>query len=311
MKTCNVAVIFFISLITLLGCSKVKSASEKNSSSKQKPIEKYSILSEDDYSGMSFRKYGKNGTTITFLLCGNKWEYGRDKYNRPTNELISPEMTYGELQDLLDFKDSDVTFNDKPNEGQPDAFIKTPWLTLNMRFTGEKYDGKNKDVKLLATVVENKLQKFVDRRGERTYRYPSIMEKTDRVGDGAMDGLILELVVNKWDIIYDKYGRLCKYSSPEMAYAELQDRINFNDSDVAVNSTRKEGEPHAFIKTPWFNCEITYLAEPFDGKNKDVKLKAILVDNEIQAYSDSETEYDKNKSFIRKILDPITPVHHP
>jgi hypothetical protein len=141
----------------------------------------------------------------------------------------------------------------------------------------------------------------------RKYKFPSIMAKGDMYSSICIDGkerqgLLLTSFL-KWDVVRDKYGRLCQYVSPEMTYADLQNALNFNDEDVVFNKEPKPGEPQASIKIEWLTLNITFLGKVYDGQDKTVRLKAVVIDNKQQAEADKEAEYDKNKGVIRKILD--------
>lgn len=143
-----------------------------------------------------------------------------------------------------------------------------------------------------------------DRRG---YVFPSIMIKEDManrfIGGQEIDGLLFVLIKKNWKMVSDRRGRICQYVSPEMTYLELQETLNFRDGDIIINADRKGGNFHASIKTDWLTCNITYANEQFDKKNKTAKLRAVVIDNEQQAYSDKHEQYLRNRSIFRRILD--------
>jgi hypothetical protein len=143
--------------------------------------------------------------------------------------------------------------------------------------------------------------------GKRKYRYPSIMIKGDMISKTINGkehrGLMGTFIMANWEVIADKYGRLCQYVSPVMTYAELQNMLNFNDEDVSVSKNPRPGEPHAYIKTEWLTCNITYMDKPYNGKDKSVKLGAVVIDNKVQEAADAHAAADKNKGVIDKILD--------
>lgn len=150
--------------------------------------------------------------------------------------------------------------------------------------------------------------------GKRNYKFPSMMVKEDMyhrdyISADRKTSLLTNLVVNRWEVIKDKYGRHCQYASPIITYAELKEYLHFNDSDVAYVKDSKPGEPQAVIQTEWLTCKITFLDKVYEGKDRSVKLKAVLIDREVQANADREAEYDRNKGFIRKILDLFDVVH--
>lgn len=150
--------------------------------------------------------------------------------------------------------------------------------------------------------------------GKRRYKFPSMMVKEDmyyceKENDYNCTPLLRSLVVNKWKVSGDKYGRNFIYTSPEISYLELQEYLHFNDSDVTYIKNPKPGEPQTLIQAEWLTCRITFLDKIYDGKDRSVRLKAVLINNEVQANSYKEAEYDKNKGFIRKILDMFEVVH--
>ena len=151
---------------------------------------------------------------------------------------------------------------------------------------------------------------------KRKYKFPSMMVKNDmrhceKEGDYSCTPLLSNLLVSGWEVSGDKYGRNFISTSPEITYRELVEYLHFNDSDVTYVSNPKLGEPQARIQTEWLTCNITFLNKIYDGKDKEVKLKAVLIDNEVKANSERETEYDKNKGLIRKVLDFFKVVHSP
>jgi len=134
--------------------------------------------------------------------------------------------------------------------------------------------------------------------GRRQYKFPSMMIKNDmfhceKKDDYNCTSLLENLVVNRWSIIRDKYGRLCKYSSPVITYAELKEYLHFKDADVLYVKDPKQGEPQAVIRTEWLTCNITFLNRVYDGKDTSAKLAAMLIDNEVMANSVKEEEYHK------------------
>lgn len=150
----------------------------------------------------------------------------------------------------------------------------------------------------------------------RKYIFPSMMIKNDmrhceKEGDFSCTPLLRNLVVNRWEASGDNYRRSFIYTSPEMTYSELMDYLHFDDRDVTYAKAPKAGEPQASIRTEWLTCNITFLNKVYDGKDKSVKLKAVIIDNEVKANSVRETEYDKNKGIIRKVLDLFKVVHKP
>lgn len=150
--------------------------------------------------------------------------------------------------------------------------------------------------------------------GKRKYKFPSMMVKEDMyhrdyISADRKTSLLTNLVVNMWEVSGDKYGRNYIYASPMLSYAELQEYLHFSDSDVAYVKDSKPGEPQAVIQTEWLTCNITFLDKVYDGKDRSVKLKAVLINHEVQANADREAEYDRNKGFIRKILDLFEVVH--
>jgi len=165
---------------------------------------------------------------------------------------------------------------------------------------------------------EENTQKITDKQKTATiirkHTFPSMMIKNDmrhceKEGDYSCTPLLGSLIVNRWEASGDKYRRTFIYASPEITYAELQGYLNFTDSDVTYMKGSKPGDPQATILTEWLTCNITFLNKVYDGKDKSVKLKAVLIDNEVKANSDREAEYDKNKGIVRKILDFFDAVH--
>ncbi len=149
---------------------------------------------------------------------------------------------------------------------------------------------------------------------KRKYKFPSIMVKHDmhhcnKDGDYNCTPLLGNLVVNSWDIIHDKYGRQCKYSSPAITYAELKEYLHFNDDEVIYLENPKPGAPQAVIRTEWLTCNITFLNQVYDRQDASVKLTAVLIDNEVMANSLKDEEYRKKKGIIRTLLDFFDVVH--
>ncbi|MDA8099420.1 MAG: hypothetical protein M0042_07335 [Nitrospiraceae bacterium] len=89
-------------------------------------------------------------------LVVNKWRIIRDEHGRQCI-YSSPEITYAELRDYLHFNDSDVTYLNDPKPGEPQAVIQTEWLTCNITFLHEMYDGKDASVKLRAELIDNEV----------------------------------------------------------------------------------------------------------------------------------------------------------
>jgi len=150
--------------------------------------------------------------------------------------------------------------------------------------------------------------------GKRKYKFPSIMVKEDMYHEDYITPdrkttLKVNLIVNGWNSSGDQYGRTFIYASPEITYSELQDYLHFNDSDVTYSKDPKPGEPQASIQTEWLTCNITFVSKLYDSKDKRVKVKAVVIDNETKAFSDKETAYRKNRGVIRKVLDFFEVVH--
>ena len=164
-------------------------------------------------------------------------------------------------------------------------------------------------------VIQDKTNKVENSSsGKRKYKFPSMMIKEDMhhedyITADRRTSLLVNLAVNGWDVVRDRYGRNCKHISPEITYAELQEYLHFNDNDVTYIENLKPGEPQAVVQTEWLTCNIFFSSRIYDGKDRSVKLKAVLIDNEVQANADREAEYDRNKGFVRKILDLFDVVH--
>lgn len=176
----------------------------------------------------------------------------------------------------------------------------------------------------------------------KKYPFPSIMVKDD-IGTKYIKidnkwweprpGITGVVGNDGWIGVSDKYSRPCQSHSPEITYEHLQNLLHFLDSDV-IKVEKKEGEPEmivknkweqdtysksiktptewkpdAYIKTDWLTLYIMYTDKPYDGKDKSVKLKAILVDNEQQGYADKHAEHDKTKGPLDSIIDFVTPRH--
>ncbi len=164
----------------------------------------------------------------------------------------------------------------------------------------------------------------------RRYRYPSIMVEADMRGvdENGMEriDILTGLVVKRWRILGDRYGRGCQYISPEISYNDLWNILNFKDSDVQnipttmtyveIQNTlgfhddvlvdkhnNKPGPPQAFIKTPWLTCTITYLDKQYDGSDTSVRLVAVVIDNKVQAAAEAHAAADKKKSILQTIID--------
>ncbi len=170
-------------------------------------------------------------------------------------------------------------------------------FVMNQEHKSDRTDGKNKTTPT-----------------KRKYKFPSMMIKDDMYhcemnGDYNCTPLLGNLVVNRWTIVRDRYGRQCKYSSPEITYYELKEYLHFNDNDVVHIKDPKPGEPQAVIQTEWLTCNITFLDKIYDGQNASVKVKAVLIDNVVTANSKREEEYHKNKGILRTILDWFNIVH--
>jgi len=149
----------------------------------------------------------------------------------------------------------------------------------------------------------------------RNYLYPSIMVKDDMnhfyVVDGKYtDPLMGVLYMRNWEIVKDKYDRWCRYVSPVMTLQELQNMLNFHDEDLKPIVGSSSTGPHAHIVTDWLICEVTYIDKHFDGTDKTIKVKAVVIDVEKQKAADAHAEYDKNKGFIRTILDMFSDKAH-
>lgn len=149
----------------------------------------------------------------------------------------------------------------------------------------------------------------------RKYRYPSMMVKEDmyhsiKINGEEVDPLLLSLFMKRWEIVSDKYSRNYRYLSPVMTFHELQDTLNFHDEDLKPIDRSKPEGPHAHVVTDWLVCEVTYIDKPYDGKNKSIRVKAVVIDVELQANADAHAEYDKNKGFIRTILDMFSDKAH-
>jgi hypothetical protein len=95
----------------------------------------------------------------------------------------------------------------------------------------------------------------------------------------------------------------------ELTYAELKEYLHFNDSDVTYVKNAIPGDPQAVIQTEWLTCYITFTNNIYNGKDKTVKLKAVVIDNKQKVYSYKETAYRKNRGVIRRILDSFFVVH--
>jgi hypothetical protein len=164
---------------------------------------------------------------------------------------------------------------------------------------------------------------------KKKYRHPSIMVEEDKrsgyVNGKEIDGVLMSIIVKRWRTIYDKYGRPCQYISPKITYAELRNTLNFDDSDVVkvpsqmtyneiqdalkyhddvlVDKSRKPGIPHAYIRTDWLTCTITYLDKQYDGTNENVRLEAVVIDNKEQAAAEAHAAADKKNNILNKIIN--------
>lgn len=157
--------------------------------------------------------------------------------------------------------------------------------------------------------TQEELEILGDRVAEngRAYKYPSIMIEDDfhiskEVKGWEYPSLRRSLTYSDWDQIIDPQGRMHKLISPEITYAELIKQLNFHDQDVTVNKDRKADEPHSYIITEWANCEITYLGETYNGNNADVKLTAVVFDNEKHKEHLEYVKSEEEAGWIGKLL---------
>jgi hypothetical protein len=245
----------------------------------------YSILRGQDAKPIPIK--GRDSLSGHLLSSEAKVEWTRlkDKYGRPINRLSSPVMTYAALKKQLGFAHKDVDILKSGEKSGPHLRISRSWLTLDVTFAdASKRDGSDDGAKCKGVLTEHLLEPMMRARKERKYQYPSIMEREDDVGDrwGIQDSLRSKLSGQGWVLVHGPRGRLWKWASPELTYGQLQKQAHFHDEDLTQAPKPVKGKPDAFIKTPTYTLEIRYEGDKYDGKDKSVKLKAVLINNKAE-----------------------------
>ena len=257
--------VILVSLAILFAC---RSQGESTPKTSQREL---SIKNVGDFQG----HMGFDG--ILSKVFKANWKQVKDKYNRPTNQLISPSVTYKSILTLLNVDQNDLRQN-TIKMGEYSLFGDFPDVVLAIYFTEEEESIKGTSMCTAVLTIKSG-QALVDSRLERMINFPSILIDEDYSGDAISSGI--------WEST--SHWKKSKYltvtymaTSPKMKYSNLQEMFNFKHNNLVVNHS-KNGVVGAYNSKDFY----FYILGDTSAQNDDLDelvVNAVICDKESLEY---------------------------